>query len=60
MRIESKESPRQSVAQQPAQGRDSRAVSPDELKRQLGLNLIEATRDAFGGEANVSLSRYRR
>ncbi len=64
MRIESKKSPHQTSTQQPAQGREYRAVPPDELKRQLGLNLIEAARGHAGyqlsGEPNVSLFRDRR
>ena len=60
MSIDRKESPRQNDAGQPAEGRDCRNVPLDELKRQLGLNLIEATRDYFGGDAYAPLARYRR
>jgi hypothetical protein len=60
MSNENKESSRQAGATQSVQGQDCRTVSPDELKRQLGLNLIEAARDQFGSEGYASLLRYRR
>ncbi|HEX7644735.1 MAG TPA: hypothetical protein VF472_21230 [Burkholderiaceae bacterium] len=60
MSNDNKESSRQIDATQSAQKRDCRTVPFDELKRQLGLNLIEAARDQFGSEAYASLMRYRR
>ncbi len=60
MRIEKTESLRQAYAEPPLKGCDCRTVPLDELRRQLGLNLIEAARDQFGGNANVSLALYRR
>ncbi len=60
MSIEGKESSYRSGAQQPAPSRECQTVPLDELKRQLGLSLIEAARAQFGGEANVSPMGYRR
>jgi hypothetical protein len=61
MRIDIKDSRRQSGATQPAQKRDDcRALPLDELKRQLGLNLIEAARDQSGNDAHASFFHNRR
>ena len=60
MSTDSKESSRCVNAAQSTERRDSRDVPLDELKRQLGLNLIEAARDRFGSEAYAPLMRYRR
>lgn len=42
----------------PVDGRDCRNLSVDEVKRQLGMNLIEAARHF--DDVQVSLARYRR
>jgi hypothetical protein len=57
---ENKESSRQAGATQSAQGPDCRTVPLDEVKRQLGLDLIEVARDRFGRVGYASLMRYRR
>jgi hypothetical protein len=54
-----KESSRQTGATQYASGQDCRTVPLEEMRRQLGLNLIEAARDQFGSEGYASLLRYR-
>ena len=60
MSKETKESTYQPGAAQSARGQECGPVPLDELKRQLGLNLIEAARDQFGSEAYASMLHHRR
>ena len=60
MSKEIKETRNQPGAPQSAHGRDHGPVPFDELKRQLGLSLIEAARDQFGSEAHASLLHRQR
>ena len=61
MRIDEKKSWRQTGVEPLAQKRgDDRTMLLDELKRQLGLDLIEAARDQSGSDTYVSCFRSRR
>lgn len=60
MSIDNKEPSHRIDATQAAQVQEWLTVPFEELRRQLGLNLIEAARSQFGSETNAALMRYRR